>query len=101
MQSEWYIAVGFVFLGIALLEDLFIISLQIKQLRVSPKLHNLKSLLLLAFIFIFLASLPLEAVYANTLWFHRNYLPIIEIAVIGNSIAKTLFAAVFIKIYKS
>lgn len=100
MASNWYFLVGFTILCLALTVDAYILRLQVLTLRKKSKYQPVKKLLIAAIATIMIASMPLAFVYADILWFHLSYLWIVVLAVIGNSIAKLLFAIIYLMIYR-
>lgn len=100
MANNWYFAVGFVLLCIAISIDLYILHLQVATLHKKSVFQPIKKLLIAAIVTVALASTPLAFVYADILWIHYNAMWIVWAAVIGNSFAKVLFAFVYLAIYK-
>lgn len=100
MVNDWVFFVGLVELTGACLIDLYVLKLQISQLRTKSSMQPLKWMLISSVVFLIFAALPLMFVYANTLWFHYTNLWIIYIAILTNSTAKLIIGGVLVAIYR-
>lgn len=90
---------GFVELAIACVLYLIVLRLQLNALKNQSNLQSLKRLLIVAVIFLILASIPLMFVYANALWFHKTAVWILPFAVLGNATSKVVEALILYRIY--
>lgn len=100
MVNDKVFLVGFIELGLALILYLYVIKLQLNTFKNQTVLQPLKRLLLASVILLVVASIPLEIVYADAVWFRYQAGWLVPFAVIGNATAKLIVAFVLILIYK-
>jgi len=92
--------IGFIEMAIALLLGVYLLWLMIGQLRPKTLLQPLKRLLIASVLLLMLSSVPLMVTYANTLWFHKHALTVINVTIISNATALIITKLVLIAIYR-
>ncbi len=100
MSENVIILIAFIEIIVANLLGVYIIWQQIQQLKYKSSLQTVKWLLLASVVFLILSTLPLGVVYANSLWFHREGLLIINIAILGNATAVLLVKVLLLLMYR-
>jgi hypothetical protein len=100
MDINTIILIGFTELVIAFLLGIYLLSLMVGQLRPHTELQPIKWLLISSVAFLMLSSAPVAVTYANSLWFHRNNLTIIELTILANATAVLVTKLMLIAIYK-
>lgn len=90
---------AFIVLCVAVLGDLYILSIQVREIRKNHILKGMKWMLAGLMLFLLTAVLPLMYIYADIIWGFNMFPWIVNFAVLTNAYSKLAIVAMLILIY--